>query len=299
MDIATIKQKKLITAIKTPFDLDGSIDFEAFDALIQLQIEAGVDGIIVGGTTGEGHLFDWKEHLSLIGHCTNNFKNKLTIVGNTGSNNTKESVEATKFGFSLGMDAALLINPYYGKTSSAGTINHICRALDYGPGIIYNVPSRTANDISIDTMQEIAKHKNFVAVKECMGNERISDYHKLGIACWSGNDDQAVAGYLYHNSLGVISVASNIIPAKFKQMLEGDEALYKKCSSFINWLFIEPNPIPLNSLLADLRLVKPVFRLPYLPLSIAQRQSGIKLLSEIEPQFSNAKALSDSDFILV
>ena len=109
-----------MTAIKTPYRPNGEVDLETFDSLVEAQIKSGVEGLIVCGTTGEGHLMDWEEHLMLIAHCVNQFGDQLAIVGNTGSNNTRESLKGTKYGFAFGMDAALQINPYYGKTSEAG-----------------------------------------------------------------------------------------------------------------------------------------------------------------------------------
>ena len=181
MNISQIRQKSLITAIKTPFNRNGKIDLETFDKLVEKQIEFGVDGLIIGGTTGEGHLLDWEEHLMLIAHTANKYGDRLLVVGNTGSNNTREAVKATKNGFAMGMHAALLINPYYGKTSPLGVEKHISAALDIGPAFIYNVPGRTGQDIDPQIIANIAKHENFVGVKECAGNSRINEYESRGI----------------------------------------------------------------------------------------------------------------------
>ena len=189
-----IKSASLMTAIKTPYRPDGEVDLVSFDSLVEAQIKNGVEGLIVCGTTGEGHLMDWEEHLMLIAHCVNKFGDKLAIVGNTGSNNTREALKGTKYGFSFGMDAALQINPYYGKTSEAGLKEHFTRVMDLGPSIIYNVPSRTGQDLQPDLIEKLAEHPNFVGMKECAGNERMGSYESKGIACWSGNDDQCFEG---------------------------------------------------------------------------------------------------------
>merc|ERR1712159_548924 len=131
--------------------------------------------LIIGGTTGEGHLFSWEEHLVLIAHAKTQFKGRVMIVGNTGSNSTAEAVNATKKGFAIGMDASLLINPYYGKTSKAGVLQHLEAALKFGPALIYNVPSRTGQDITPDVIYQLKDHPNFVGVKECMGPDRIKE----------------------------------------------------------------------------------------------------------------------------
>lgn len=296
-----IRKKSLITAIKTPYLKNRSIDIQAYDRLIKRQIMHGVDGVIVGGTTGEGHLMDWEEHLELIRHSVQHYGKDLLIVGNTGSNNTKESVFATREGFKAGMHAALLINPYYGKTSSQGMLEHLKRGLDVGPGIIYSVPQRTAQEISVAVMEQLAKHPNFVGVKECI-KERIPLYYKLGIACWSGNDDTAFELRHKEKSLGVISVASNVIPSWMRKLIDVDDpALNTNLLPVFDWLFQEPNPIPLNSLLADMRLISPVFRLPYLPLPYQARKTGLDLIKNLMPAEVDIglKVLEDQDFVIV
>ena len=169
-----IKQASLITAIKTPYLANGEIDLAKYDELVEIQIAAGVDGIVVGGTTGEGQLMNWEEHLMLIAHSANKFGEQLLIIGNTGSNNTREAIKATKYGFASGMHASLQINPYYGRTSIAGVKEHFKRVLDIGPAFIYNVAGRTGQDLTPDIIEPLAQHEHFIGVKECGGNERIA-----------------------------------------------------------------------------------------------------------------------------
>ncbi|MBQ4835062.1 MULTISPECIES: 4-hydroxy-tetrahydrodipicolinate synthase [Pseudoalteromonas] len=284
--IQTIKQASLITAIKTPYQMSGEIDLLAYDALVETQIAAGVDGIIVGGTTGEGQLMTWEEHLMLIAHSVNKFSDKLIIVGNTGSNNTREAIKATEYGFASGMDAALQINPYYGRTSDAGVVEHFERVLEIGPAFIYNVPGRTGQDITPDIMEPLAKHKHFIGVKECAGNERIAHYEAQGIACWSGNDDEAHDGRHKFQSHGVISVTSNIVPRLFRQLMDSpNESLNKELQPLMSWLFCEPNPIAINTALIMTGAVNPVFRLPYVPLTKAQQIEGQQLINALDEQY--------------
>ena len=153
-----VKKARLITAIKTPYTYSGRIDLNVMDELVEFQIANGVEGLVVGGTTGEGHLMNWDEHLTLIEHCCNQYGDKLAIIGNVGSNSSMESYRAAEEGFRAGMHGALIINPYYGKTSPAGIIFHLEQVMDLGPSIVYNVPSRTAQDITPDIMLELAKH---------------------------------------------------------------------------------------------------------------------------------------------
>lgn len=276
------KEASLITAIKTPYTATGEIDFKTYDMLVKKQISAGVNGIVVGGTTGEGHLLSWEEHLILIAHSVHKFGDKLLIIGNTGSNNTSEAIKATKNGFAAGMDATLQINPYYGRTSIAGVLEHFSRTLDIGPAFIYNVAGRTGQDLTPDIIEVLAKHKNFIGVKECGGNERIAHYEKQGIACWSGNDDESHNGRHLHGSHGVISVTSNIVPGLMRQLMDKENnELNNSLQGLMQWLFCEPNPIGINTALMMTDAVSSNFRLPYKALTKEQRQKGFELLSAL------------------
>ncbi|PKH86691.1 4-hydroxy-tetrahydrodipicolinate synthase [Colwellia sp. Bg11-28] len=299
-----LKAASLMTAIKTPYTDKGEVCLKTYDFLIEQQISAGVDGIIVGGTTGEGHLLSWEEHLMLIAHCVNNFGDKLIIVGNTGSNNTREAIKATENGFAMGMDAALQINPYYGRTSIRGVSEHFKRVLDIGPAFIYNVPGRTGQDLTPEIIEPLSTHKNFIGVKECSGNDRIAYYEKRGIACWSGNDDECYVGRHVHGSHGVISVASNIIPGFMRQLMDKDNVeesakLNDKLQGLMKWLFCEPNPIAINTAMIMTDAVPNNFRLPYIALTKEQREVGLELLKAIETKDLVGDSLSlleDSDF---
>ena len=295
-----LRAASLITAIKTPYTSAGEVDLLTYDMLVQKQIDAGVDGIIVGGTTGEGQLLSWEEHLILIAHSVHKFSDKLLIIGNTGSNNTSEAIKATKNGFAAGMDATLQINPYYGRTSVAGVVEHLTRTLDIGPAFIYNVPGRTGQDLTPDIIEVLAKHENFIGVKECGGNERIAHYEKQGIACWSGNDDECHAGRHQHGSHGVISVTSNIIPGIMRQLMDNENVeLNNSVQPLMQWLFCEPNPIAINTALMMTGAVKPNFRLPYMALTKEQRHQGVELLQSVKLEDRVGDTLSsliDSDF---
>jgi 4-hydroxy-tetrahydrodipicolinate synthase len=295
-----LKAASLITAIKTPYTSTGEIDLASYDLLVQKQIDAGVDGIVVGGTTGEGHLLSWEEHLILIAHSVHKFGDQLLVIGNTGSNNTREAIKATKNGFAVGMDATLQINPYYGRTSTAGVIEHLTRTLDIGPAFIYNVPGRTGQDITPDIIETLAKHHNFIGVKECGGNERIAHYEKQGIACWSGNDDESHDGRHQYGSHGVISVTSNIVPSLMRQLMDNENAeLNNRLQGLMQWLFCEPNPIAINTTLMMTGAVAANFRLPYKALTKTQRQQGYDFLDALNSSDRVGESLdllNDDDF---
>jgi 4-hydroxy-tetrahydrodipicolinate synthase len=294
------KAASLMTAIKTPFNVKGEIDFNTYDQLVAKQIKAGVDGIVVGGTTGEGHLLTWEEHLILIAHSVHKHGKDLLIIGNTGSNNTREAIKATQYGFAAGMDATLQINPYYGRSSSEGVIAHFEKLLDIGPAFIYNVPSRTGQDLTPALIEPLSKHKNFIGVKECTGNERIAYYEERGIACWSGNDDESAAGRHQFGSHGVISVTSNLVPNLMRQLIDApNDSLQQSMQPLMQWLFCEPNPIGINTALMMTGAVAPIFRLPYKALTKVQREQGLALLANItkdELVGDKLMLMADDDF---
>ena len=303
-----VKKCALITAIKTPYLKSGKIDLQKYDVLVEQQILGGVQGLVVGGTTGEGQLMSWDEHIMLIAHTSKIYGEDLLVIGNTGSNSTREAVHATSQGFAVGMDAALQINPYYGKTSRAGLMKHFGAVLDFGPTIVYNVPARTTQDIPSEVIFELAKHPNFAGVKECEGNERIRNYTKNGVTCWSGNDDEAHDAKWDAGAAGVISVTSNVAPKLMRELMLGPKPNPKLRDDLIplmRWLFKEPNPIGVNTALAMLGCAEPVFRLPYAPYDEKTRQEGKKIMETVGAEhFVTAgdaviRDVRDDEFILL
>ncbi|KAL2922091.1 4-hydroxy-tetrahydrodipicolinate synthase chloroplastic [Bienertia sinuspersici] len=304
-NVDDIKALRLITAIKTPYLPDGRFDLEAYDALVNMQINGGAEAVIVGGTTGEGQLMSWDEHIMLIGHTVNCFGSNIKVIGNTGSNSTREAIHATEQGFAVGMHAALHINPYYGKTSMEGLIAHFDSVLSMGPAILYNVPSRTSQDIPPRVIHSLAQNANFAGIKECVGNERIKQYTDKRIVVWSGNDDQCHDSRWSYGATGVVSVMSNLIPGLVWQlMFQGkNPSLNSKLMPLIEWLFQEPNPIGLNTALCQLGVARPVFRLPYVPLAREKRVEFVKIVKEIGRENfvgdKDVQVLDDDDFTLI
>ena len=206
--------------------------------------------------------------------------------------------------YASGMDAALHINPYYGKTSKTGVLAHFNAVFDFGPTIVYNVPARTSQDITPDIMLKLAEHENFAGVKECEGNERIKGYSDEGIVCWTGNDDEAHDARYEAGAVGVISVTSNIVPGLMAELITSDPnpELRDKLLPLMKWLFAEPNPIGLNTMLAMLDCAEPVFRLPYVPLDASLRTRGADIRTEIGLRHTPGDKilhLTDADFILL
>ena len=304
-EVDQIRATRLITAVKTPYLRNGKFDLRTYDAFLEHQIANGVEGVIVGGTTGEGQLMSWDEHIMLIAHTVNAFGDSLKVIGNTGSNSTREAMHATDQGFNVGMHASLQINPYYGKTSRGGMIKHFERVLDLGPAMVYNVPSRTGQDISPDVIEELAGHNHFIGVKECVGNDRIAHYANQGISCWSGNDDEAHDARHSAGAVGVVSVTSNVIPSVYAKLM-GEEAqpeLNAKIQDFVAWLFAEPNPIGVNTCLAMTGVVQPVFRLPYAPYDVSMQRKGMQLMQtlgvDVMGGLENVRVIAEEDFVLL
>ncbi|GJM99157.1 hypothetical protein PR202_ga16236 [Eleusine coracana subsp. coracana] len=203
------------------------------------------------------------------------------------------------------MHAALHINPYYGKTSSKGLISHFKTVLPMGPTIIYNVPSRTGQDIPPSVIEVISGYPNMAGVKECVGHERVKRYTDKGITVWSGNDDECHDSRWKYGATGVISVASNLVPGLMRSLMyEGENVtLREKLSTLMKWLFCEPNPIALNTALAQLGVARPVFRLPYEPLPLEKRVEFVRIVEAIGRNHfvgqKETQVLDDDDFVSV
>ncbi|KAF8028365.1 hypothetical protein BT93_E1086 [Corymbia citriodora subsp. variegata] len=303
--VEDIRSLRLITSIKTPYLHDGRLDLKAYDGLIDMQIAQGVDGVIVGSTAGEGHLMSWDKHITLLGHTVACFGTSLKVIGNTGSNSTGEAMRATEKGFAVGMHASLQINPYYGKTSISGLLAHFNSVLPMGTTIIYNMPSKTGQDIPPSVIQTLAASPNFVGIKECVGYDRIRQYAEEGKTVWCGMDHECHDARWDLGATGAMSVASNLIPGLMRELVAGKKSppLNKKLMPLIEWLFQEPTPIGLNTALAQLGAVQPVFRLPYVPLPLLKRQEFVGLVKDIGREHfvgeREVQVLEDDDFTLV
>lgn len=256
-------KKKVFTgagvAIVTPMNPDGSINYEQLGANIDYQIENGTDAIIICGTTGESSTMTDEEHVECIRYAVERVGKRVPVIAGTGSNDTRYAIFLSKEAESLGVDALLSVTPYYNKASQKGLVAHFTAIADSVniPIILYNVPSRTGVNISIDTYKELSKHPNIVATKEASGN--ISAVAKIIAACgddlhvYSGNDDEIVP-IMSLGGLGVISVMSNILPKETHEIaklcLENNcaEAAKLQCKllDVANTLFCDVNPIPVK-----------------------------------------------------
>lgn len=247
------------TALVTPFTEDDNIDFEELRKLIEFQIFEGADALIICGTTGESAAMSLEEKKIVIDFAVQIARKRVPIIAGTGSNNTKASIELSKYAESVGADALLLVTPYYNKTTQAGLIAHFTEIAKNTtlPIILYNVPSRTGINIEPSTCYELSKIKNIVAIKEASGNisqiANIAALCKDNLTIYSGNDDQIVP-ILSLGGLGVISVLSNLYPKYVHNMVYDyfsgniQKAKTSQLNSIdlINSLFCEVNPIPIK-----------------------------------------------------
>lgn len=249
-------------AIVTPFNQDGTVNFEKIDELIEMQIDGGTDAIIVCGTTGESSTLDHAEHCAVIKKVVDKVAKRIPVIAGTGSNDTAFAIALSKEAEEIGVDALLVVAPYYNKTSQTGIVNHfnaIANSVNI-PVIVYDVPSRTGCKIEIDTFKKLAEHENIVAVKAASGD--ISQIASISASCgdkldiYSGNDDQIVP-VLSVGGIGVISVSSNVVPKQTHDIcelyLEGKEKeatkLQLELLDLCHKLFIDVNPMPVKEAL--------------------------------------------------
>ena len=249
----------LCTALVTPFR-NGKLDSDMLRRLILRQIGFGVDAIVLGGTTGESPTLTTEEKLELFRVGVETAAGRCRIIAGTGGNCTERSVKLSAQAAGLGVDGLLVVTPYYNKTTQTGLVKHyqtICEAADI-PVIAYNVPSRTGMDIGLDACRELAQMPGIAGIKEASGD--ITKVGRILAACgedlpvYSGNDDQTIP-VMALGGLGVISVASNVVPGKMKELtqmcLDGNyvqaAALQRRLLPLMDLMFCQVNPIPVKA----------------------------------------------------
>ncbi len=273
------------TALATPFTQDNKINYEVFSQMIENQIKNKVDALIVCGTTGESATMSDIERKECIKFVVDTVNKRVPVIAGTGSNNTASTIELTKYAEQVGCNAALVVTPYYNKTTQLGLVVHykaIANSTSL-PIIMYNVPSRTGVNILPETCLELSKVSNIVAIKEASGN--MSQVCKIKYLCkdelniYSGNDDLIVP-ILSIGGLGVISVLSNIVPNFTTQICKFYFNGYSKEASemqinslsLINSLFCEVNPIPVKYALNKIGYNYGKPRLPLIELSSSNKE---------------------------
>ncbi|PSJ31192.1 hypothetical protein UF10_05990 [Peptostreptococcus russellii] len=285
------------TALATTMMEDGSIDFDSYERLVNFQLENGINALIVSGTTGEGSTLTMDEKIELLKLAlrARGDQYDCPIILGTGSNNTSATIENTRLAKENGADAALIVTPYYNKTSQRGLIAHyfaIADAVDI-PIILYNVPGRTGMTIQPETVVELAKHPNIIALKDATGDMTYLETLRglLGensdFSIYSG-DDPTFFDFLIHGGDGIISVVTNCLPEAFvreyKLFLDGDivgaRNLQSEINPFIKSLFSDVSPTPVKAVLKEMGIGDEFFRLPLIATTEEVRSNVIKLYNQ-------------------
>lgn len=260
------------TALITPF-ANGRIDFYTLERLIERQIDAKIDALVVGGTTAEAATLSDKERYELFRESKRMIDGRCKLIYGTGTNDTKVAIKHTRYASKLGCDGVLVVTPYYNKGTSEGIIRHYEAIADSSdaPVILYNVPSRTGVNLTIEMLEILSKHKNIHAIKEASDSQdRLTAISGIkGLGLYSGNDSQ-IYPVLSLGGLGVISVISNLYPKetmeicklylanKHKESLK----LQQDMLPLINALFLETNPAPIKYAMSKYGLCLSDMRLP-------------------------------------
>ena len=276
--------KGSIVALITPMLADGAVDWQSLDNLIEWHIESGTHGIVPMGTTGESPTLTTVEHLQVIKRTIDVVAGRIPVVAGTGSNSTAEAIHQTQEAQAAGADACLLVTPYYNKPTQEGLYQHykaISKATDV-PLVLYNVPPRTASDLSAETVARLSSDKKIVGIKEACGDAtRVADIRALLVEqgnedffILSGEDAQTLE-MLDLGAVGTITVTANVAPALMAEFMDaylsGDRARAGELDSRLQpvhkVLFIEPSPTATKWALHQMGRAGPGIRLPLLPLS--------------------------------
>ena len=260
------------TALITPFNRDETVDYGCLRALVEWQIESGVEGIVAVGTTGESPTLEFAEHIDVIRAVAEAARKRVKVIAGTGANATKEALELTREVLGLGVDATLQVTPYYNKPNNEGLFRHFAAIADLGlPVMLYNVPGRSVKEIPLAVVARLAKHPNIVAIKEAGGSvDRVSAIRNAcDIEIISGDDSLALP-MISVGAVGLVSVASNVAPRETGDMvraaLAGDFAkaqkLHAKLYPLFRDLFIDTSPIPCKTALHLMNRAPLTMRLP-------------------------------------
>ncbi|HSU91935.1 MAG TPA: 4-hydroxy-tetrahydrodipicolinate synthase [Sporolactobacillaceae bacterium] len=271
--------KGALTALITPFR-DGSVDAPALRELIEWQIQSGIDGLVPCGSTGESATLTHAEHDAVVKLTIEQARRRVPVIAGTGSNSTAEAIRLTVAAAEMGADGALLLSPYYNKPTQDGIYRHyktIAASVDI-PILLYNIPGRTASNITPETVERLAEIKNIVGIKEATGSmDQASDILKLAgdkITILSG-DDSLTVPLIALGAKGVISTCSNAVPREMHDMAEaalaGDFAkareIHFRLLPLMRALFVETNPIPIKQALAFMGKCANELRMPLLPMT--------------------------------
>lgn len=288
---------RVLTAMVTPFDKNGDVDFEATEILIQHLIANGTDGLVVCGTTGESPTLTDEEKVELFKFTVKTVNGRVPVIAGTGSYNTRASIELTKKAEDAGVDGIMLVTPYYNKPNQEGMYGHF-KAIAQNtklPIVLYNIPGRSVVNLSVDTVVRLAKIPNIVAIKEASGNldamAQIIENTPNHFSLYSG-DDSLTLPTLAIGGTGVISVASHIIGNEMQSMIKNffigniQEAAkeHRNLLPIMKAMFIAPNPAPVKAALNMKGIIVGGVRLPLVPLNEEQQKMLDYLLRNTQLQ---------------
>jgi 4-hydroxy-tetrahydrodipicolinate synthase len=269
-----------MVALVTPMLVDGTVDNQALSRLIEFHISMATDAIVAVGTTGESATLDHHEHCQVLRFVVECVGGRVPVIAGTGANSTREAIELTRCGMEAGVDACLLVTPYYNKPTQEGLFQHFKAVADAVPipQILYNVPGRTACDMLPETVARLAVLPNIIGIKEATGDvtrcQMIIERCGARLDLYSGDDATALE-ILLQGGKGVISVTANVAPKAMHEMCDaaskGDHHTAKQINHRLGRLhrdlFIESNPIPVKWALTEMGMIPPGIRLPLTPLS--------------------------------
>ena len=288
-----------ITALVTPMDSDGEINWECLKELIDWHVSCNTSGLVIVGTTGESATLDVSEHVQLIERSVDISQGRIKIIAGTGANSTKEAIYLTNSAKSAGADASLLVTPYYNKPTQEGLYQHYMLIADEVdlPQILYNVPSRTGCDLLNETVLRLVNHENIVGLKDATGQvnrfkeiyNQIHEDQKMNFLFYSG-DDPTSTEFMLNGGSGTISVTANIMPKMIADIcgyaLSGDKEsaleLDKKLVKLNSILFVESNPVPVKWLLNRIGRITDGIRLPLTVLDSRYHNEAEDILKELE-----------------
>ncbi|HXH01126.1 MAG TPA: 4-hydroxy-tetrahydrodipicolinate synthase [Xanthomonadaceae bacterium] len=283
-----------ITALATPFDAAGELDLDAWQRMIAQQLEAGTQGLVVAGSTGEAAALYDREYDTVVRLAVEAVSGRIPVLAGTGLSNTAKTIEQTRRAGKLGADAALVVTPPYVRPTQEGLLAHFSALADDGalPVVLYNVPGRSGCDLLPDTVARLAGHPRIIGIKEAnTDSARIAALLPLRSPTFSvlSGDDPTCRRDLLAGLDGVVSVASNVIPRAMRRLYDlargGDraqaEALDARLQEVFAFLGVEPNPVPLKALLSRLGLGHGL-RLPLLPLSAAHADAADRIAARLQ-----------------
>ncbi|PUF89017.1 MULTISPECIES: 4-hydroxy-tetrahydrodipicolinate synthase [unclassified Geobacillus] len=285
---------KIVTAMVTPFDHKGNIDFAKTTKLVDYLLENGTDSLVVAGTTGESPTLTTEEKVALFRHVVSVVNGRVPVIAGTGSNNTHASIVLTKKAEEAGVDAVMLVAPYYNKPNQEGLYQHFKAIAESTslPVMLYNIPGRSVVNMSVDTVVRLSEIPNIVAIKDASGNldtmTEIIARTREDFLLYSG-DDNITLPVLAIGGAGVVSVASHIIGNEMQQMIAAFEAgelakaakLHQKLLPIMKGLFAAPNPVPVKTALQLKGLDVGSVRLPLVPLTEQERIELMNLLNTL------------------